>query len=217
MNTHDIKEKKKQWKRHVKHVESNLKDIQTTIRVVEKNREQFLQSISQDELHNRKVFVHDMHERVSKMKHEIISDSIRQKILQDERACTARRLAASNTPNGTSKSSVNNRLSNEEEAMIIDKHAQAQILLEQQDETLDDLDDAVGRVGVMAGAIHEEIRSQNKMLTDLEDDLTDAEEKLGLVMGKLAKLLKTKSKCQLGTIMVLSVTVVILFFLVLYT
>jgi syntaxin 6 len=47
--------------------------------------------------------------------------------------------------------------------------------------------------------------------------LQDAEEKLGVVMGKLAKLLKTKDKCQLGTILALILTVLVLLFLVLYT
>ena len=48
----------------------------------------------------------------------------------------------------------------------------------------------------MAGEIHEEIGHQNKMLSELDEDLADAEEKLGMVMGKLAKLLKTKNKCK---------------------
>lgn len=48
-------------------------------------------------------------------------------------------------------------------------------------------------------------------------DLVDAEEQLGVVMGKLAKLMKTKNKCQLGTILCLFAIVVILFLLVVYT
>ena len=55
------------------------------------------------------------------------------------------------------------------------------------------------------------------MLADFDDDLADAEEKLGLVMGKLGKLLKTKNRCQLGTILVLCLIVLILLFLVIYT
>jgi len=69
----------------------------------------------------------------------------------------------------------------------------------------------------MAENIHEELGQQNKTLGSLEEDLEDAEEKLGLVMGKLAKMLKTKSKWQLGTILLLSVVVVVLFVLVIYT
>lgn len=204
----------------MKHVESTLRDIQTTVSVVEKNREQFMHSISHDELQSRKLFLNDMQQRVHKMKQVSNSNSIKEKLLNDEKACAARRSAAPNKQKDPGiLSSLKNHMSsaNEEDATILDKRAQTQILLEQQDETLDQLDVAVERVGVIAGAIHEEISSQNKMLTDLEEDLTDVEEKLGVVMGKLAKLLQTKSKCQLGLILGLSLTVVVLFFLVLYT
>jgi len=68
-----------------------------------------------------------------------------------------------------------------------------------------------------AETIHEEIDTQNRMLQNLEEDLSDAEEQLGVVMGKLGKLLKTKNKCQLGLILILSFIVLVLFFLVLYT
>ena len=51
----------------------------------------------------------------------------------------------------------------------------------------------------------------------MEEDLTHAEEELGLVVGKLAKFLHTKNSWQLGTILCLIATVVVLFFLVLYT
>ena len=89
--------------------------------------------------------------------------------------------------------------------------------VQKQDETLENFDMAVTRVGYMAETIHEEIDQQNKMLTDLDDDLADAEEQLGVVMGKLAKLLKTKNKCQIGLIIILSLIVLLLFFLVVYT
>jgi t-SNARE complex subunit (syntaxin) len=91
------------------------------------------------------------------------------------------------------------------------------LMMQQQDDTLDDLNQAVVRVGHMADTIHEEIGSQNNMLKSLEEDLADAEEQLGVVMGRLAKLLKTKNKCQLGLIVVLTLVVLVLFFLVLYT
>jgi syntaxin 6 len=91
------------------------------------------------------------------------------------------------------------------------------MMLQQQDDTLEDLDDAVQRVGYMADNIHEELGQQNKMLEHLDDDLADAEEKLGLVMGKLAKFLKTNSKWHLGSIACLVLVVIILFMLVIYT
>ena len=69
----------------------------------------------------------------------------------------------------------------------------------------------------MAGNIYEELGQQNKMLNSLQDDLDDAEEKLGIVMGQLAKMIKTKSKWELWTILCLAVVVLIHLFLVIYT
>ena len=89
-------------------------------------------------------------------------------------------------------------------------------MMRQQDETLDELDGAVDRVGVIAGAINEELSDQNKMLDELEGDLDDAEERMGMVMGKLSKLLKTKDGCQLWTIVSLTLVLVVLCILVFY-
>lgn len=100
---------------------------------------------------------------------------------------------------------------------IVNSQARASVLMRQQDETLDELNVAVTRVGAMAGNIHEEIGAQNKMLDEMDEDLVNAEEQLGIVMGKLGKLLKTKDKCQLGLIMCLTATVIFLFLLVIYT
>ena len=40
---------------------------------------------------------------------------------------------------------------------------------------------------------------------------------MNFVMGKLAKLLKTKDSCQLWTVLILTLVLVILIFLVMYT
>ncbi len=98
-----------------------------------------------------------------------------------------------------------------------DQGAQATVMMRRQDETLDDLDRAVDRVGNMAQDINVELGVQNKMLDELEEDLDDAEERLGVVMGKLGKLLKTKDGCQLWTIVALVIVLVILTGLVFYT
>lgn len=90
------------------------------------------------------------------------------------------------------------------------------VLLEQQDETLDELDMAVTRVGDMATHIHDEIQQQNQMLDDLDEDLTNVEQELGLVMGKLAKFLQTKDKWQLRIVLMLTAIVIVLFLCVVY-
>jgi syntaxin 6 len=207
VNTHEVKDAKKQLKRHIKNAESTLKDLQTTVRLVEKKRDDF-ENIDDSELHHRKSFILASSDRIKLVKTQMNSDSIKSKLLADERAKSKRRLGLLG---------AKSEEEDEETEFIAKSHASTQLMMQQQDETLDELDDAVVRVGYIAENIHDELGQQNKMLNELEEDLTDAEEQLGAVMGKLGKLLKTKSKWQLGIIMLMSMVVVILFFLVLYS
>ena len=228
-STHPIKETKKQLKRHIKHAESTLTDLETTVRVVERQREKF-PHIHDGEMEDRKEFVRESKSRINNSKMMMQSEEIKHKIMRDERALTERRrgVAGNNGVVGNGRGALpdleqgnastnNNNIATNNNNNNSAERSETTLMMQQQDEVLDDLDLAVTRVGYMAESIHEEIESQNKMLTELEDDLADAEEQLGVVMGKLAKLLKTKSRCQIGLILLLSLIVLLLFFLVLYT
>ena len=191
----------------MKNAESALKDVQTTVHAVEMQREKF--DITNGQLYDRKSLVQTSHERLTRAKQDMCSSQVKSKLLDDERKKAMRRAAAASLDADEE--------TKEQSAFVVDSAARTSLLLQQQDETLEELDEAVVRVGNMATSIHQELGQQNKMLDDMDDDLRDAEEKLGVVMGKLGKLLKTKDKCQLGTILALTVTVIVLFFLVLYT
>ena len=206
-----------------------MSDLETTVRVVEISRHKF-PHINDNELSERRQFVDDSKDRIASSKMSMQSDEIKQKFVSDERALKERRKGGGGLGGGTaSSSSATNGTTNNNgysKARDIEsgntsstnpERAETMLMMQQQDETLDDLDLAVTRVGYMAETIHEEIDTQNIMLKNLEEDLADAEEQLGVVMGKLAKLLKTKSKCQIGLIIILSLIVLVLFFLVLYT
>lgn len=145
------------------------------------------------------------------------SDRIKSKLLADEKAKSRRRLGILGAKSNDDDYYDHNGVGEDEETEFIKSHAGTQLMMRHQDETLDELDDAVVRVGYMAENIHEELEQQNKYLTELEEDLTNAEEQLGVVMGRMAKILKTKNKWHLGTILIMSFIVVILFFMVLYT
>jgi syntaxin 6 len=203
-----LKDSKKQLKRHIKNAESVLGDVQATVQLVEKDRDKFSR-IDSTELYERKAFVSTSRDRLNMAKQELNSEPVKEKIIADERAKALRRAA------GMLGAETEEQRQNTD--FIVDSQARASLLMRQQDETLDDLDVAVTRVGHMAENIHEEIGAQNKMLDEMDADLANAEEQLGMVMGKLAKLLKTKDKCQLGTILCLAATVIVLFLLVLYT
>ena len=197
-------------KRHIRNAESTLKDVQMTISLVETQKSRFAH-IDASELYDRKALVTTSQDRLGRAKSDMASDAIKNKMLEDERAKAERRMKANNKNDHDHDHDVENT------AFIAGSQAQSSLLMQQQDETLDELGEAVTRVGQMAEHIHQELGYQNKMLSDMEDDLADAEEKLGMVMGKLAKFLKTKDKWQLGTIIMLTLVALVLFFLVLTT
>jgi syntaxin 6 len=224
VNSHALKDAKKQLKRHIRNAEATLKDVQLTISVVETQKTRF-SHITPSDLYERKSLVTTSLDRLGRAKLDMSSDAIQQKMAADERAKLERRrlIELENNNNrrtgnmGNDIESNNSGNANAVSSFMEESKAQTSMLLQRQDETLDELGEAVTRVGQMAENIHQEIGHQNRMLSAMEDDLADAEEKLGMVMGKLAKFLKTKDKWQLRTIILLVFVALILFFLVLAT
>jgi len=208
VNTHEYKDSKKQLKRHIKNAESTLKDVQTTVQVVERDREKFAH-IDDGQLFERQSLVNTSRERIVKAKDEINSEAIRLKLMEDERNKAVRRSGDGFLGARTDEERKNT-------SYILDNQAQTSLLMEQQDETLDELGEAVSRVGEMAEGISEEIQHQNKMLDELDEDLTNVEEELGMVMGKLAKFLKTKDRWHLRTILILTLVMLFMFFILIY-
>ena len=196
-------------KRHMKGAEATLRDVHTTVQAVESDRSKF-SHIDEAQLYERRALVNTSRDRIAKAKDEMNSENVRLKLLEDERNKAIRR-----SGDGLLGATTDEERRNTD--FVMDSQAQTSLLMQEQDETLDELGEAVTRVGEMAGNINDEINLQNKMLEEMDEDMTDAEEQLGMVMGKLGKFLKTKDKWQLRTILFLSLTVVILFFLVIYT
>jgi Syntaxin 6, N-terminal len=203
-----VKESKKQLKRSIVSAESTLQDLAMTVSFVENDRAKF-RHIDDRELYDRSSLVNTSRDRIVRAKQEMQSESVKAKLLQDERSKALRRAGATVMGAQSDTQRVNTN-------MIVDAQARQSLLVQHQDETLDELDMAVTRVNHMAGMMHEEINQQNVILNEMEEDLTNVEEELGMVMGKLAKFLKTKDTWQLGTILCLSLTCIILFLMVLY-
>lgn len=158
---HELKESKKQMKRHIKNAELVLEDIRATVQLVEKDRDKFSR-IDSAELYERKALVNTSAERINIAKQELNSETVKQKIFADERAKSLRR---ANGMMGTSQ----DRHVQENNEMIADSQARTTMLMRQQDEALETLDVAVTRVGEMAENINEEIGAQNKMLEEMQD------------------------------------------------
>ncbi len=205
----EYKDSKRRLKRQLKIVESTLRDVHKTVQAVENDRDKFAH-INDSQLFDRKSLVETSRSRIQHTKNEMNSEKVKKKMLVDEKQKAIRR-------SGDGLLGAKNDLERQNTDFILDSQAQSSLLMQEQDETLDELGNAVSRVGEMAEQIDEEIGQQNKMLEQLDEDMTNAEEELGLVMGKMAKFLGTKDRWQLRIIFTLMLIVVILFFLVAYT
>lgn len=196
-------------KRQLKTVESTLKDVHRMVQAVENDRDKF-PHIDDSQLFDRKSLVETSRSRIQHAKNEMNSEKVKKKTLVDERQKAIKR-------SGDGLLGAKTDMERQNTDFILDSQAQSSLLMQEQDETLDELGNAVTRVGEMAEQINEEIGHQNKMLEELDQDMTNAEEELGLVMGKMAKFLGTKDRWQLRIIFTLTLIMVILFFLVAYT
>jgi len=181
--------------------------FQMTVNLVGRDRANF-PHISDDEFESRSEFVGSVARQIVDLKGKMNSKEVKDKLLRDEKMQKGSEYGDLGARNDQERENTN---------FITEQGAQAQVMMRQQDETLEDLDLAVGRVGNMAAEINIELGQQNKMLDELEEDLDEAEERMGVVMGKLGKLLKTKDGCQLWTIISLTLVLVLLTFLVFYT
>lgn len=189
----------------------------------ERNRDKF-QHISDTELNQRKKFVDEMQRSINgidlsvllwaiafatqstncmaEVKNAMESERVRRKIEDDENKTR-------NSQNSESLGAISGREASNT-AFVKEQRNYAQAMMTQQEVQLGGLETAVDRLHVAGTAIGEELKIQNKMLNELEEDMDDAGNKMNFVQAKLSKLLKTKDGCQIWTIVGLAVILVIL-------
>jgi len=160
-NTHEIKECKKQLKRYIKQCESTINDLTTTIKVVTNNRSKF-SHITNKELVDRQNFVDKSSDTIVKIKLDMNSESVKEKIRNDELALRERRKGGSGSGDNVATAISSSRATpvglpigrngyskaqDLEEGNVSSERAETLLMMKQQDDTLTDLDMAVTRVG----------------------------------------------------------------------
>lgn len=89
-----------------------------------------------------------------------------------------------------------------------------EMIIRRQDADLDDMEKAVGRIGIVGKTIHEELTVQHKMLDELDEDMDTTASKLKAAQKKMDKVMKiASSNWQLITIVTLSVILIVLIIL----
>ena len=216
-------EMKRSLEKEIKGVETQIKELHSVLEHVEQNRSNF-RHIDDQELKDRKQFVAKAKSTVKSYKGECVKESIKSKIQMDEKADKEKQKTSQSSSSqddvSIEMSGLTNRRNNgnsNTNNFIEDQRLQSQLMLQEQDEGLEELGNAVTRVGKMAGNINETLIKQNKMLDDLGNDLDETSGRMDAVMKRLEKLLQTKDKCQIWTIVSLFLVLIVLVFLVIYT
>lgn len=205
--------------------EKELKELRQTVDAVESNRATFV-NISDAELQDRKKFI----SRSKKALNAIKDDLGRMPRAAGDATSTStstQKMTPASAGFGARESG-----GGDGGGYVARDAASIQLQLSQQDEVssrtlppppswttliliyfcqdLEELGQHVDRVGVHAQIINAEIKDQGRMLEALDDDLERAQEDMGFVMGSLSKLLKTKSRCQIWTVMILAIILIVL-------
>ena len=187
--------------------EKKLKDLSLTVDLVQNDRAQFAH-IDDFELEKRAEYIADMRKELEDMQAYYKGDEVRRKMIADERLAVEVETGALGATNSDEAENTH---------FIVGKQAEARMIMQQQDEDLTELGHGVDRLNELSQGINAEIKTQNQMLSDLDRDIDEAAEKMNFVMGKLAKLLKTKDTCQICVVIWLTFILLILVLLVIYT
>ena len=194
-------------RRDLKNCEKKIRDLRLTVDLVQNDRAQFAH-IDDFELEKRTKFISDMKKELEEMQQYFEGDEVKRKMIADERIGVAKNTGALGATNSDEAENTH---------FIVDKQAEARMIMQQQDEDLTELGQGVDRLNEMSMGINQELQTQNRMLNDLDRDIDEAAEKMNFVMGKLAKLLKTKDTCQICVILALTFILIVLILLVMYS
>lgn len=109
------------------------------------------------------------------------------------------------------------KINSENTNFVRDQKLQTKSLLAEQDVAVTKLGSAVDRLGQVGKGIQEELIEQGALLDNLETEVNEASGRLGQVQLALGKLLKTKDSCQIWTVVILTLILIILVALVIWT
>lgn len=137
------------------------------------------------------------------IKNGIESTSVRRKIEEDE-------LRSKRDSYDDANSALISNINQENNRFIKDQKVQIQKSMQDQDKAIEQLGTQVDRLGEIGRTINTEVKEQSILLDKLETEIDDASTRMGQVEQALGKLLKTKDSCQIWTIVILALILIIL-------
>ncbi|CAE7553413.1 STX6 [Symbiodinium natans] len=188
----------------------DLDDIHATISMVEGNRGTF--QISDAELASRRRFVADSRQTLDQLQKDIRGPQTRAKLESDQKA-----LLSSSASSARAREERQSRAVQDNQAFLDRQRQQQAQMMARQDEDLTELSLSAQRLGNTAQILNVELKEQQKLLEELDEDIDKEAEKLNFVMKRMGKLLKTSDSKQLCLIIGLSCLVAFLLFLLINT
>lgn len=178
-----------QFQSRLETLECDVQDLSDAIEVARKDRERF--GLSQHEIASRQNFVTDMQRNLAALRRKsVVGAPSRSRVDEVRRA---------------------------NDAFIGDEMRQQEILMEHQDVQLGELANAVERIGIMGRDMHQELEVQGQMLDELGGEMDNTFSRVKVVRKKLNDFIEETGPRTFCTILILSVTFIILTFLVVTT
>jgi len=189
----------------------DLNDLAQTIKIVEQNRTRF-KDIDDNELNSRRKFVNDMKVKIQNIEETLNSQRTKKKLEKDERESL---MGSSNGRRTTS--GMERERKQDAGDYIDDRRNQTQALVGKQDEVLDDMSSALGRLTDVAATINTELKDQNQILQSMDGEMDESLSSMGMVMGKLNRIIGKSDKGRLCCIIFLIITALVELLLIIYT
>jgi len=190
----------------LRQLEFDLQDVTATNELVEKNRAKF--HLDDAEITSRKEFVKTSRTAVKSISDSLTSQQALAKMEADKKQVLASRQGNNRNDDRQAK------VSRENESFLDNQRQEQSQILAQQDGQLAELSKSVQRLGDVSRTINVELKEQQQMLEELDEDIEKETEKLNFVMKRVGRLLKTSDNKQLCLIIGLFILAIVLLFLV---
>lgn len=151
------------------------------------------------------------------VKDSIESPEVRKKIEEDKARSSHNPLQRGAIELDEGNRRKEEKLQSENERFIQGEQKKTKDLLQDQDRDLDKLNAGLDTIHSQARLINDEVKTQNKMIDELDKDINTATDKMNVVQAALAKLLKSKDSCTFWVIIILGLILILLVALVIWS
>jgi len=158
-----------------------------------------------------KNFVTEMSDKTTEIEAHLKSQDTRKKMEKDKRDLLIRE-----TKKDTLSSPLEKNLRRETDGYVEDKRQQQQMLDVKQDIVLDDINEALARLGDVANTINKELVDSERLIGEVTEDTEEAENNMQKALRQMDRVLGKSDKGKYCCIVILVVVAIVLFIALVY-